>query len=75
MDVVPQTPKNINLDKTAPVNSPQQRKLANFDIIEEYCTGGYDSDRGLIPLFYTNGDEGEHYFDKDPSPVTQPVLV
>ena len=54
MDVVPQTPKNINSEKTAPVNSPQQRKLANFDIVEEYCTGGYDSDRGLGPLFDAN---------------------
>ena len=44
VDVVPQTPRNPNLEETAPVNSPQQRKIEIFDSIEEDCTGGYNSD-------------------------------
>ena len=36
--------ENPNLDKTAAVNSPQQRKLANFGSIELDYTGRYNSD-------------------------------
>ena len=57
------------------MNISQQRKLENFDSIEEECTGGYDSDGELGPFFDVNEGEGEHDVDKDSRPVSQPVLV
>ena len=57
------------------MNTPQQRKLENLDSIEEFCTGGYDSDRELGLLFDTHVEEVEQDFDKDKMPVYRPVLV
>ena len=56
------------------MNSPKQSKLANFDNIEEDCTGGYVIDRELGPFFDANEEEGEQNFDKDSRPLSQPVL-
>ena len=58
-----------------PENIPQQGKLEFFDRIEEECTGSYDSDGELDPLFDSNEDEDGHDFDEDSRPVSQPVLV
>ena len=58
-----------------PVNSPQQRKLENFDSIEEDCTGGYNSDGELGPFFDANEEEGEKDFDEDSRSVSRPVLA
>ena len=70
VDVVPHIPKNLNFEKTAPVNSPKQRKLESYDITEEDCTGGYDIEWKFGPLFDENEEEGEKDFDKNSGPVS-----
>ena len=63
------------MEKIAPANSPQQRKLENFDSIEEDRTDVYDSDRDLGPIFDVNEEESEQDFDEDSRPVSRSMLV
>ena len=58
-----------------PVNCPQRNKIANFDSMEDACTGEQDSDGELGPFFDENDQEGEQDFDKDSRPICRPVLV
>ena len=51
VDIVPQTPKTLNIGKGHKAFSPQQRTLPKFTISEEEDTSGYDSDGALGPFY------------------------